>query len=142
MYAWIVGRVVRNAFAHLNRGNHAPALRLFADDAHFRFPGTHPLAAEYHRKPEIEAWFQRLLRLFPTIQFDVEDVLVKGWPWNTRVCTRFSDRIRSPNGVTHVNHGIQYLRLSWGKVKADYLYLDTQTVAEAAEHAAGARLAS
>jgi hypothetical protein len=27
-----------------------PALKLFADDAHFRFPGRHPLAAEYHSK--------------------------------------------------------------------------------------------
>ena len=37
MYAWIVGRVVRNAFAGLNRGNAAPALELFAEYAHFRF---------------------------------------------------------------------------------------------------------
>jgi ketosteroid isomerase-like protein len=36
-----------------------------------------------------------------------------------------------PDGGQVVNHGVQYLRLRWGRVVEDVLYLDTQTVAEA-----------
>ncbi len=131
MYAVIVERIVRNGFQQLNRGNVDAVLKLFADDAELRFPGEHDLAARCRGKSEIDGWFRRLRRLFPTLQFEIVDVTVRGWPWRTQVLTRFIDRIEFSNQPPIVNHGVQYLRLRWGRVQEDVLYLDTQTVARA-----------
>jgi ketosteroid isomerase-like protein len=131
MYAAIVERVIRNGFRQLNRGDIDAVLALFADDAVLQFPGEHALAADCRGKPEIARWFRNLRRLLPTLQFEIVDVTVRGWPWNTRVLTRFVDRVEFANTPTITNRGVQYLRLSWGKVREDVLYLDTQTVARA-----------
>lgn len=135
MYAFIVERIVRRSFERLNRGDAAPVIALFADDARLRFPGQHALAADCTGKPAIAEWFARLQRLLPGLRFDVHDVHVRGLPWNTRVMTRFTDRIPLADGQQIVNHGVQYLRLRWGRVKEDLLYVDTQVVAEACARA-------
>jgi hypothetical protein len=54
---------------------------------------------------------------------------VKGPPWNTRVCSRGSDRIELPDGRTYENEWCQFARLSWGKLRLDRIYVDTQRVA-------------
>ena len=36
-------------------------------------------------------------RLIPTLQFEIVDVMVRGWPWRTQVLTRFIDRIALSN---------------------------------------------
>jgi ketosteroid isomerase-like protein len=41
-----------------------------------------------------------------------------------------------PDGGQITNHGVQYLKLRWGKVVEDVLYLDTQILAEACERGA------
>lgn len=133
MYAWIVGRLVRRTFAQMSRGNYQAALRMFAPDVHFRFPGSHALAGEYHRKDQAADWFARAWGMF-TFDFDIHDVVVRGLPPNTRVCTRFSVKLTSPDGTTFENRGVQYVRLRWGKVVEDELYEDTQTVADAITH--------
>lgn len=142
MYAWIVERIVRGGFAELNRGRAEPVLAKFAADARLRFPGRHPLAADVRGKGPIADWFARLLRTFPGIRFELHDVHVRGLPWNTRVLTRFTDTVPMPDGGTVTNHGVQYLRLRWGRVVEDVLYLDTQVVADACarsgRHAAAA----
>ena len=97
MYAAIVERIVRNGFQQHNRGNIDAALKLFADDAELRFPGEHDLAARCRGRSEIAGWFRRLRRLFPTLQFEIIDVTVRGWPWRSQVLTRFIDRIEFSN---------------------------------------------
>jgi ketosteroid isomerase-like protein len=136
MYAWMVGRLVRRTFSRMSQGEWSAALRLFADDCHFVFPGRHELAGEYRRKEDIAGWFARAWGLFE-IQFEIHDVVVKGPPWRTRVCTRFTGRVTCSDGRTFLNNGMQYVRLSWGKVTQDQLYEDTQTVAEAIEYQRG-----
>lgn len=131
MYAWIVERIVRGGFAELNRGRPEPVLAKFAPDARLRFPGRHALAADVRGRAAVAEWFARLLKVFPGIRFELHDVHVRGLPWNTRVLTRFTDTVPMPDGGSITNHGVQYLRLRWGRVVEDVLYLDTQTVAEA-----------
>ena len=128
MYRWIVSRLVRRTFGELSRGRVEPVLRLFAADARFVFPGRSSWALDTRDPAAIEAWFRRFAGLEPRVE--VEEVLVRGWPWRTRVAVRLTDRITRPGVPEYTNHIAQFLRLSWGKVREDLLYLDTEVVAE------------
>ena len=71
------------------------------------------------------------------IEFEVRDVVVAGSPCNIRLATRFTARVATADGRCFVNHGMQYARIRWGKVREDHIYPDTQLVAEALEHVTG-----
>ena len=128
IYRAIVARIVRRAFAAFNRGDATRALARFADDVHFRFAGDHALSVDTRSRDEARRWFARLFALLPSLRFTVHDVLVRGWPWNTIVLTRFSDESLL-DGAPFRNHGTQYLRLRWGRVVEDHILVDTQLLA-------------
>ncbi len=45
-------------------------------------------------------------------------------------CVIFDDALRDHSGqVIYTNHGVQYVRLRWGKIILDEVNLDTQKVA-------------
>jgi ketosteroid isomerase-like protein len=127
MVSWLVGLLVRRGFRRLNAGDPSVALGMFAADARFIFPGRHSFAADVDDPAQVRAWFDRFVALQPHV--DVIDVLACGPPWNLRVGVRFADHIERPNGVHYENEGMQYLRLRWGRVRLDQLFLDTQAVA-------------
>jgi ketosteroid isomerase-like protein len=101
---------------------------MFASDAHFVFPGRHSFAADLRDPDQIQAWFERFVALGP--HFEVTDVIASGPPWNMRVGVRFADRIALPDGRDYANQGMQYLRLRWGRIRLDRIFLDTQAIAE------------
>jgi ketosteroid isomerase-like protein len=129
MYAWLVGLLVRRGFRKLNAGDVSGALDKFAADAHFFFPGRHSFAADLRDPEQIRAWFERFVGLGP--HFEIADVIASGPPWNMRVGVRFSDRIALPDDTEYRNEGMQYVRLRWGRVRLDRIFLDTQAVADA-----------
>jgi len=133
MYAWLIGRAVRSRFAAMSRGDSEAVLRYFAEDACFRYGGRHELAGDYRSRAEIASWFARFWELF-RVEFVVHDVVISGPPWNVRLATRFTARVATADGRCFVNHGMQYARIRWGKVREDRIYPDTQLVAEALEH--------
>jgi hypothetical protein len=46
-------------------------------------------------------------------------------------CVVFDDALRRDSGeVVYSNHGVQFLRLRWGRVVLDEINLDTQRVAD------------
>jgi ketosteroid isomerase-like protein len=128
MYSWLVGRVVRRLFTRLSAGDAGPVLRAFTSDARFVFPGDSSFAADTRDHAEIEAWFRRFVALGP--RFEIHDVVVSGPPWDMRAAVRFTDRFPVPGGGEYENNGMQYLRLSWGRVTEDRLHVDTQRVSE------------
>jgi ketosteroid isomerase-like protein len=128
MYAWLVGMIVRRGFRKLNAGDVSGALQMFAPDAHFFFPGRHSFTADLRDHDQIQAWFDRFVALGP--HFEIADVIASGPPWNMRVAVRFADRIEFANGNRYENEGMQYLRLRWGRIRLDRIFLDTQAVAD------------
>jgi ketosteroid isomerase-like protein len=126
MYHFIVGRIIRGAFASFSRGDPRPILARFSDEARFTFAGEHALAADLNGREAVRGWFERLFELLPGLQFEVQDVLVRGWPWDTVVMTRFVDRLPR---IGYENFGTQYLRLRWGRVVEDHILVDTQRLA-------------
>jgi ketosteroid isomerase-like protein len=134
MYSWIVKQVVRTGFAHLDRGDWPFVVRLFARDGTFAFPGEHDLAGEFHGRPAIQGWFARAFSMF-AFHFEIHDVTAAGLPWNLRACTRFTVTVTAHDGTAFANHGVQYLRLRWGRVQEDRIFEDTQVAAAAVGHA-------
>jgi ketosteroid isomerase-like protein len=124
MYRWIVARVTRWAILEGVNGRPEVAARMLANDVTFVFPGTSSFSAAIRGKRQVMAWLDRFAALRP--EYNVLDVLVAGPPWNTRIAIRLSDRI----GADYANEGMQYMRLRWGKIIAEEVFVDTEKVTE------------
>jgi ketosteroid isomerase-like protein len=136
MYGFIVRQVIRRGFRDLSQGNYEAVLKLFSPTVHFVFPGTHALGADFHDVQMVRQWFQRFMHLFPGLQLEPQIILVNGWPWNTVVANFFTLRTTLKDGRSYHNAGVQFVRLRWGRVVEDYLYEDTQKLADELQHQA------
>lgn len=136
MYRWLVSRKVHAGFDSLGQGDPEPVLKLFRDGSHFLFPGDHSWSLDTTDRSAVVRWFGRFAALHP--QFTVHDVLVKGPPWKTVVAVHGEDRVELSDGYVYRNEWAQRLRLSWGRLQEDRLYVDTQRVAELDAHLAPA----
>jgi ketosteroid isomerase-like protein len=114
-------------------------VKLFDGSGVLRFSGDHPMGGEHRGPDEVRAWFERVHGYFPDLRFEPIDIVVDGWPWNTRVATRFRVSATLPDGRPYENEGMQFLRLRWGKVFEDYLYEDTQKLATELERMGATR---
>jgi hypothetical protein len=122
VYRWLVARITRWAVLDLVSGGSGLPQRLMADEIRFTFPGTSSFAADTSTSDELKAWISRFAALRPA--YEILDVLVAGPPWNTRVAVRLRDRI----GDDYSNEGMQYLRMRWGKMILDEVFVDTERI--------------
>ena len=126
IYRYVVSRILRQAFAALNRGDHAPVLAAFGSPVEHVFYGTHALGGARHDMPSITAWYARLRKVFPDLRFDIDAIAVTGMPWNTVALVEWRDSFTLPDGTRGANQGVHALRLSWGKVVSLRVFCDTQ----------------
>ena len=124
MYRWIVGRIARRLIGQVVAGRPESALRMAAPDIRSVFPGDSSFAADYRDRASFAEWVRRFAALRP--DYVVDDVIVTGPPWNTRVAMRFQDRI----GTDYENQGMHYLKMRWGKLIHDEVFLDTKAIVE------------
>lgn len=136
MYKLIVGRIVRQTFEAMSRGDYEAPLEKFAPDVHFQFAGDHAMAADVHDSASAREWFVRTWEMFDDIHFKPLELVISGFPWNTRVVTHFAITANMPKGRRYENRGMQLLRLRWGRVVEDLIIEDTQVVASALEYLA------
>lgn len=139
MYHAIVRRRIRRIFAELNRGNFEPVLAGLGDRFEHVFAGEHALAGLRTGHRVTRAWYERLFRIFPGLQFELHAVLVNGWPWATTVAVEWSDRFALRDGRAGANAGVHVIRLRWGKVVSVAIHCDTQRLVDylATQAAAG-----
>jgi ketosteroid isomerase-like protein len=130
IYKAVVRRKGRAIFAALSRGEWELAVRDMAEDVHHVFAGDNALGGQRHSREAFERWFERLYRLIPEIEFEVHEVAVRGWPWDTAIAIAWTDRGRGADGTPYENHGSHWIRLRWGKGVAVHGYLDTAKVDE------------
>jgi hypothetical protein len=98
-------------------------------DVHFRFLGQHSWAADYHSKAEVRKWLERYREA--RLELEPHEVVVSGPPWNTVICTRFTDRATDENGsVIYENEGVLFDRMVWGRIREHISYEDTQRTLE------------
>ena len=136
MYRRFVERRVRETFRQLSEGNWEAQVGQMPPGLVHVFPGDHALGG-VRRTPEgMRKWFRRLYEIFPDLGFEVKNVLVRGWPWDTHVAVEWVDRATPADGVPYVNEGTHVLRLQRGRLVYLHAYLDTQKVAEVCERLA------
>lgn len=116
MYHRFVAGRVRAVFRQLNAGNYAPMVAGLARDFAYDFYGEHALAGHRTTKVAMEAWWQRAFRLMPDVKFELDEVIVAGWPWNTRVATRERVSGPLPDGSRYDNRVHQFIHMRWGRI--------------------------
>jgi ketosteroid isomerase-like protein len=128
VYHAIVRRRTGAMFDLLSTGRWSEIADQLADGVHHGFPGDHPLGGERHSREAVTRWFERLGRLYPGHQFEVHNVVSRGWPWSTWVAVQWSARLTPAQGQAYTNHGTHWIHLSWGKASSFHAYLDTQLI--------------
>ena len=114
MYGWLVSKMIRRSVERMNAGDIGPTLANYSKDAVLVFPGDHSWGGVYDGRARIEEFLRRCVD--SGIYFDIEDIVVSGWPWNTRVCVRLSDGARdSRGGSSTPNRAVLFVKSRWGE---------------------------
>jgi ketosteroid isomerase-like protein len=134
-----VKKKIRETFDHVNNHRWDEAVKAVAPRIHHRVSGVHALAGERHNKEAVRRWFERLGRVQPNLHIKVNNVWVKGWPWDTTVFAQWNGTATLLNGNAYVNRGLHVFTLRWGKVHALEEFQDSEAAANAlaAQAAAG-----
>jgi ketosteroid isomerase-like protein len=128
MFRLFVRAAAHRTFRHLSSGRLDAFMRVFGPDSVFCFAGNHSLGGEQHGPAEIRRLVERMRRLFPDVSVVPNRLVVTGWPWHTIVTTQLAVRATLPDGSAYENHGLQLLRLRWGKAIEDRVYEDTDVL--------------
>ncbi|MBZ0310416.1 MAG: nuclear transport factor 2 family protein [Anaerolineae bacterium] len=130
MYHRIVGRMIRQNYAQLNQGNYTAIIQTFHPQMDHSFAGDHALSGTRHRSETIQAWYARLYRLFNGLHLQIQDTVIQGMPWNTKVVVRAAINVTLPDGQPYTNELVQMITLRWGKITRMSLHEDTQKLAD------------
>lgn len=140
MYKAAVRALLRHGIGKLNRGDPGFLLRLASADASIAFPGDNSWARMHRpvrkgRDPhpthrgieECRAFAERFVA--EGLRFRIEDILVDGPPWNTRVAMRAHDFLPGPDGDAYNNRVVAFLEIRWGRLVRWEDYEDTERIA-------------
>jgi ketosteroid isomerase-like protein len=141
MYKSAVRALIRHSISKLNQGDPSLLLRMAAPDVELAFPGDNSWAA-MHRPvdkgrqrhvthsgvDECAAFARRFVE--EGIQFEIEDILVNGPPWNLRIALRAHNFIPvAGQSDAYNNRAVAFMEIRWGRLKRWEDYEDTQRVA-------------
>jgi ketosteroid isomerase-like protein len=121
MYHAIVKRRIRFLIAEVNRGNPQAVVDALAPKFVYRFIGDTPLGGTRTRRESMQAWFARIFELVPDATLHAQDILVEGFPWNTRIMTYVKFRgtlpaVKGQPAKAYENEVMQLMHLKWGKL--------------------------
>lgn len=131
MYHRIVTWKVRSIFEKINAGDYEVMLKGLASEFDYVMYGDHALGGRRTTVASMRLWWQRAFRLMPEIKFDLDEVIVAGWPWNTRIATTETVHGPLPDGSHYVNHVHQLFHMKWGRVTRIRTSEDTQALVKA-----------
>ena len=141
MYKASIRALMRHSINKLNKGDYTMMLKMVSPDFELAFPGENSWSTMFrpqmlgrqrhatHRGiDEATAFADRFVA--EGIQFRVEDILVNGPPWNTRIALRVHDFIPGPGGADdYANRAVLFLEIRWGRLVRWEDYEDTQRLA-------------
>jgi ketosteroid isomerase-like protein len=136
MYRAIVAARTRRVWRSIDERDIEAPFRLAAPDVRFTFVGSTPLGATFTGRDEFRAWLARAFDRFPDLHFEVRDVAVKGWPWNTRVAVRLCITATLNDGSAYRNDAVQWITLRWGRMTDDWVLEDTLALQQACDRQA------
>jgi ketosteroid isomerase-like protein len=129
LYGYIVEKRIRQTFDHVNNHRWNEAVEAVAPHIHHRVSGVHALGGERVGKEAVRSWFERLGHVLPNLHIKVDNVWVKGWPWDTTVFVQWDGKATLLNGASYTNRGLHVFTLCWGKVFALEEFQDSQAAA-------------
>lgn len=141
MYKAATRRLMRHSIDRLNSGDASLLLKLAHEDAIIAFPGHNSWATMFRAVEKTRAQHATHRGLEECtvfadrftdegVQFDIEDIIVCGPPWNTRIALRVVSHKPGPNGQDEYNNrAVALLEIRWGKLVAWEDYEDTERVA-------------
>lgn len=141
MYHRIVTSKIHAAFAEMSKGNPGALLGGLAPRFTYRFYGDHALGGERHTLDAMRRWGERSARLIPGAKFRVDDVIVAGPPWATRISTRVTVRAQLPNGENYENVFMQMMRMRWARITEIHTLEDTAVLNAALDSLAASGIA-
>jgi hypothetical protein len=133
---------MRFAVKKLNAGDAGLFLKLAQPSAVIRFPGDNSWSTMFRpavkaREPhathigvdECRAFADRFVD--EGVQFDIEDILINGPPWNTRIALRVVSYVPHPSGGPDIynNRALALLETSWGRLRVWEDYEDCERIA-------------
>ena len=142
MYKASIRALMRYSVNKLNHGDYSLMLKMASPNFELAFPGENSWATMFrpqhpgrdrhvtHRGiEEATAFADRFVA--EGIQFQIEDILVNGPPWNTRIALRVRDFARGDDGHPdrYNNRAVLFLELRWGRLIRWEDYEDTERVA-------------
>jgi ketosteroid isomerase-like protein len=141
VYKATVRKLVRHGVAKLNAGDPDFLLSLAAPDIELAFAGDNSWSAMHrpvekgrtafvtHRGiDEARSFAERFVA--EGIRFEIEEILVNGPPWNTRVAIRAHDYVVGPDGRdSYNNRFVDFIQIRWGRMHRFEVYEDTERVA-------------
>ncbi len=149
MYKAAVRALLRSSIRKLNDGDVSMLRRMAHPDFQMVFPGDNSWATMFrpvergrhahvtHRGiDEALAFGERFVA--EGIRFEIEDILVNGPPWNTRIALRVHDHAPGPDGDSYNNRAVAMLDVRWGRLMRWEDYEDTERVAAWDQTRAGA----
>lgn len=105
LYSSIVKKQIRQSFDHVNNHRWDEAVKAVAPHVHHR-------VSDAPAQRSLRRWFERLGRVLPTLRIRVDNVWVKGWPWNTTVFAQWDGTATLLNGdASYVNRGLHVFTL-------------------------------
>lgn len=131
MYHRFVAAKVRKTIDQINTGDWESTIAVLAPQFTYRFYGDSALSGERHTPAAMRLWGQRIRRLLPDVRFDLQEIIVSGWPWYTRFATSIRVSAALPDGSRYENIINQFTHLRWGRVTEIRTLEDTATL----EHA-------
>ena len=141
MYKRIVRSKVCATFERINEGDYLTMVDGLAPQFEYRFHGDHALGGRRRTRGAMIRWWERATRLLPGVRFDVQEVLVSGGPWRTRVAVRSRVSGALPDGGRYENTVFQFLTLVWGRVTEVETLEDLQVLERALGAVAAAGIA-
>jgi ketosteroid isomerase-like protein len=123
--SWLSKRLVDWMLARLRAGDIRLALALDAPDVHMTFPGRSSWSGSYRGKRELKPWLERFAHV--GLQIYADEVVAVGPPWNTTICIRGRDYLKSDTGeLVYENRYVIWGKLRWGRLQAYETYEDTE----------------
>lgn len=155
MYKASIRALMRYSIRRLNEGDVSLLLKMASDDFAIVFPGDNSWStmfrpAETGRQPHAThrgkeeglAFGKRFTE--QGVQFEIEDILVNGPPWNTRIALRVQSFVPAKDGAgpdEYANRAIALMEIRWGRLVKWEDYEDTERVAAWDARRAAARIA-
>jgi ketosteroid isomerase-like protein len=131
LYSAIVKNRIRQSFDHVNNQRWDELQGSIAPAVDHRFLGTHAIGGQRHDKETLRRWFERLGRVLPSLQLNINNIWVKGPPWNTTVFVQWDGTATLQSGGPYRQHAVHVITLRWGKIHALDVIEDSQEVARA-----------